>query len=350
MEVNMITRKKAIIIISGNRRNEILPILRNHEALVQIHESSEIGSVWSKNKTPIVAAEDFLKVCNGFEGNIFVFDTEEQMITRVVQKEITEKITKFCYEVQIEPGEFKVKNTANNSSEGCIFCDIINHPGMTAYAHNMKCKFVDMIIYESPNFVVVPGLGPLAPGYLMIMTKHHYLSLAQVPETLMGEYLEVEKDVEDILYQMYNKPIAFYEHGTGPNGAVGLKSIVHMHVHVMLDNVLKDEYKNMLSMQKIDDIKVVKDFSYFWYKGGSDGEQWVVSDPEVYIQRQVHRQIFAEDHNLAKDQFNWRKTAFSDLTKTNVWQLYKFLEKTENLRWKERTANFIEAAKIRFEE
>ena len=347
----MITRKKAIIVISGKLQDLVLPILRNHEALVQIHCNSEIKKVWSKNKTPIVKEQDLLKVCDRYEGNIFVFDTDAQNISEnVSQIEVTEEITKFCYNFQIEPGEFKVKNTANNSAFGCIFCDIIKHPGMSTYTHNLNCKLVDSIIYESQNFVVIPGLGPLAPGYLMIMAKEHYLSLAQIPKELLPEYHEIEKDIEDILFKMYHKKVGFYEHGTGPNGAVGLKSLVHMHVHVMLDNELKDEYKNMLSMHKISNLDSVKDISYFWYKWGTDGDEWVTDDPEVYIQRQVHRQIYAEEHNFAKNQFNWRKTSFDELTKTNVWQLYEFLKKTDNPRIKARTNDFVKAAKARFEE
>ncbi len=347
----MITRRKGVIIIAGKKKEEVLPILRNHEALVQIKKRDEIQIIWNNNKTPIVDECDILKVCgNGYAGNIFVFDTDEQGITDIEQKDITEKITKFCYSVKIEPGEYKVKNIANNSEEGCIFCEITKHPGKTTYTHNLECEFVDMIIYESKNFVVVPGLGPLAPAYLMIMTKEHYLSLAQVPQSLMEEYRAVEKHIEEILLQMYNKDVCFFEHGTGPHGAVGLKSIVHMHVHVMIDNVLTPEYLNMFSMKEISNIAESKDNSYFWYKCGTKGEEWIVDDPEVYIQRQVHRQIYAEEHNFAKDQFNWRKTAFEDLTETNVWQLYKFLEQVQNPIIRERTLNFVEAARVRFEE
>lgn len=343
----MITRRKAIIIIAGSKKEEVLPILKNHEALVQIAKPSEIQSVWSKNKTPIVDDKDVLKICRNYEGNIYVFDTDEQDISDVKQEEVSEEITKFCYDVKIEPGEYKVPNTASLDSADCIFCDIINHPG-TTLEYNKSCKFVDMIIYETANFLVVPGLGPLAPGYLMIMPKEHYLSLAQVPDYLMFEYHEIEQDMEEILWQMYKLPVGFYEHGTGPNGIAGFKSIVHMHIHVMLNNELKEEYRNMLNMHEISDITQAKDISYFWYKWGSDGQQWIADDPKVYIQRQFHRQVYAEEHNLAKDQFNWRKTSFDDLTKTNVWQLYTFLKDVTDPRIKSRTRSFVEAAALRF--
>ena len=344
----MITRCKALLVVAGDFRNELMPIIRNHEALVEISDGSEIAKIWRRNKTPIVNADNFFNICCSYDGRLLIFDTDEYIKDKS-QPAVTEAITKFCYSYQIEPGEFKIKNVANNSSEGCLFCGITTHPGQSTVAYNMGCKFVDMIIYESPNFVVVPGLGPLAPGYLMIMTKDHYLSLAQIPKELFDEYYQIEKDIESILTAMYGKGVAFYEHGTGPGGAVGLKSIVHMHIHVMLDNQLKDEYKEMFCMHPIADIKDVEPISYFSYKWGSDGEFLVTDDPEVYLQRQVHRQIYAEEHNLAKDQFNWRKTEFAEMTHTNVWQLYKYLSTAElDARVKARTYAFVEAGKLRF--
>lgn len=344
----MITRKKALIIIRGTkqRKDQIIPILRNHEGLVEIHSQEEVENVFKKNKTPIVDEEEFTTAFGSYEGYLLSFNVD--MLADVSQPTITESITRYCYNRQIEPGEFKVKNVANNSADGCIFCNITKHSGTTC-EYNQTAKDVNMIIYESPNFVVIPGLGPLAPGYLMIMTKEHYLSLAQIPDSLMKEYLEVEEDVQKILTAMYGKPVFFYEHGTAAAGATGLKSIVHMHVHVMIDNELKPFYREMLSMRRITTVKDAGEKAYFYYKDPLTGEEWLVDDPEVYIQRQIHRQIYAEEHNLAKDQFNWRKTEFADQTSTNVWQLYDYLKSCTDSRIRVRTRSFVDAATARFE-
>ena len=76
------------------------------------------------------------------------------------------------------------------------------------------------------------------------------------------------------------------------------------------------------------------------------------TDSDVYLQRQVHRQIYAEEHNLAFGQFNWRKVAFEDQTETNVWQLYSYLSSPNNVapgtgRYESCEA-FIKAGKERF--
>lgn len=347
----MITRRKSLIIVSGKNQFKVMPILANHEGLVEIKNPSEIPNIWHHNKTPIIRMRSFQKLSPSYAGDVIVFNTDE-LLPSLEQNVVTDVITKFCYGFKIEPGEFKVKNTANNSSDGCLFCEITKHPGMSTYEHNLKCKTVDMIIYESEHFVVVPGLGPLAPGYLMIMTKDHYLSLAQIPVSWLPEYYTVEEDVADILTKMYHLPVAFYEHGTGPNGAVGLKTIVHMHIHVMLDAPLKEDYKKMFCMEKIRSITSLRPISYFTYKLSSHGDLWATTDPDVYLQRQVHRQIYAEEHNLAFGQFNWRKVAFEDQTETNVWQLYSYLSSPDNVapgtgRYESCEA-FIKAGKERF--
>lgn len=337
----MITRLKAIIVVSGKGSKELMPILANHEALVEISTPEEIATTWKKNKTPLVPMRDFDNYKN-YTGPVLFFNTDNLQSTEQIA--ITNAITDFCYKNRIEPGEFKVPNTANNSSNNCFMCAIAQHPGVTTTEYNRTAKFVDMIIYETEHFVVVPGLGPLAPGYLMIMTKPHYLSLAQIPKEWYAEYYEIEKDISFILKTMYQKEVAFYEHGTGPNGAVGLKSIVHMHIHCMLDAYLDEEYRDMLSMHTTESMEHLKPISYFTYKWGPSGELWVTDDPEVYLQRQVHRQIYAERNNFAQDQFNWRKTFSDERTKENVCEIYRFLSTAEiPYSIKYRTKSFVEA-------
>ena len=346
----MITRRKTLIILSGNRQDALMPLLANHEAIVEVSSPDNLSPIWKKNKTPIIrmSALAGLPVDKTFAGDVLILNSE--MFSSTFQPDVTEEFTSFCYNYSVEPGEFKIPNTANNSSDGCLFCNITHHNGLTTEEYNLRSKVVDMVIYESEHFVVVPGLGPLASGYLMIMTKPHYLSLAQVPEEWYDEYHEIEQDIEYILKKMYHKDVCFYEHGTGPNGAVGLKSIVHMHVHVMIDAPLSDMYKNMFCMHPLDNIKKLSPISYFTYKQHSDGELWVTDDPDVYLQRQVHRQVYAEEHNLAKGQFNWRKVPFDDMTLTNVWQLYLFLSSDAPIseRIKERTNSFVIASAERF--
>lgn len=348
----MITRKKALIAIGGKNKKNIESVFKtisNMEAIVSITSASQIREAWEFNKTPIVREENLLKMCDEYDGNVIVFNCDNK-VTSLDTKKVVESFTRFCYANLIEPGEFKVPNTANNSAEGCFLCEIAKHPKITTYDHNIRAKFVDMVVYETENFVVIPGLGPIDSGYLMIMPKEHYLSLAQVPKAQMNEYHEVEEDIYWILKNLYGAKTFFYEHGTAPGGAVGLKSIVHAHVHCMIENPLNDDYKKMYRMHLVESVKDLEQVNYFAYKDGPNGEIWACDDLRVYIQRQVHRQIRAEAKGLPPGDFNWRTTAFSERTKDTIWQLYNFLNNSYNLlkRIKERTFQFISAAGGKF--
>ncbi len=345
----MITRRKALIVVSGSKAEASMPALTNHEAIIKVKHQSEIPETFRRNKTPICTLDTLENQFCSYVGQIVLLNTNIYL-TSLEQPTLTQEFTRFCYKCQIEPGEFVVPNVANNSSDGCPFCCITKHSGLSTAEYNKTCKLVDMIIYESEHFVVVPGLGPLAPGYLMIMSKDHYLSLAQVPAEWYDEHHEIEEDFEFILGNMYHLPVTFAEHGTAPGGAVGLKSLVHEHVHIMIDNVLSSYYKEMLCMHPVETMKDLAPIAYFSHKSGASGQLWATTDPQVYLQRQIHRQIYAEKHNLATDQFNWRKTEFADRTKTNVWQLFRYLSDTAPLtdRIIERTSSFVSVAGDRF--
>ena len=103
----MITRRKSLIIVSGKIQNKAMPILANHEGLVEIKSSSEIPNIWHHNKTPIIKMRSFQKLSPAYAGDVIVFNTDE-LLPSLEQNVVTDVITKFCYGFKIEPGEFKV--------------------------------------------------------------------------------------------------------------------------------------------------------------------------------------------------------------------------------------------------
>ena len=52
----------------------------------------------------------------------------------------------------------------------CVFCNID------------KSKLENTIIDESDNFVVLPTIGALVDGYLMIISKKHINSMSELEE------------------------------------------------------------------------------------------------------------------------------------------------------------------------
>jgi diadenosine tetraphosphate (Ap4A) HIT family hydrolase len=95
-------------------------------------------------------------------------------------------------------------------------------------SHN-DVDFWNKPIFESQNFVVLPSLGALVKGWLLLIPKAHYLCFGALPEDAVSELCAMKMRVRESL-QRYGDVYVF-EHGPSrPNHAVGC-SVDHAHLH-----------------------------------------------------------------------------------------------------------------------
>lgn len=327
----MITKKR--VVLETNKGNEFF---ERFEAIEIIERLSQIQDVWSRNKTPMLSKESVAKLSiTSYQ----LVEVPEEIIGDI------EAFTDFCHSNGFECGEYRTGVIYDTKEEPCIFCQMAKYKGFSNLEkyNQFVEKPVDCIIYESPSFYVVPELGALKQGFLMIVPKEHILSVAQFPEELMPEYLEVCKDVEEILLKAFKgKSVAFMEHGSGPSGKTShKKSIVHAHTHVVVDFELKEKYQRMVQMKKCEDISDANAVHYFSYQKSTGGQLMIAMDPEVYVQRQFPRQVMAEELGLAPDQYNWRWYEFDEITDATLFHLNNMLRKETSGRIFERTRDFV---------
>lgn len=326
----MISTKKVVL-----ETNKGKDFFERFEAIEIIERLSQIQDVWSRNKTPMLSKESVAKLSiTSYQ----LVEVPEEIIGDI------EAFTDFCHNNGFECGEYRTGVIYDTKEEPCIFCQMAKYKGFSNLEkyNQFVEKPVDCIIYESPSFYVVE-LGALKQGFLMIVPKEHILSVAQFPEELMPEYLEVCKDVEEILLKAFNgKSVAFMEHGSGPSGKTShKKSIVHAHTHVVVDFELKEKYQRMVQMKKCENISDASDVHYFSYQQSTDGQLMIAMNPEVYVQRQFPRQVMAEELGLAPDQYNWRWYEFDEITDATLFHLNKMLRREKSGRIFERTRDFV---------
>ena len=331
----MVSTKKVVIVC---HKNSVFMNASRFEAVVPVWNKSEVKKVWDKNKLPI-----FLEAKN--------FDNIET-IELDGEWEGPERFIAFCHSNGVECGEFLTGNVYDTAKERCILCEISNHKGFKGDLkyYNTHVELEDCIIYESPHFYVVPELGSLKQGFLMIVPKSHILSVAQFPEELMPEYHQVCEDVESILQGAYksNKIVTFMEHGSGPSGLTSHpKSIVHAHTHVVIDFKIPKKYLRLIKMKE-QDISLACRTHYFSYQEGSNGKLLIAMDPEVFVPRQYPRQIMAQQLGYAPNQYNWRNETFSENIVATLYRLHQYLKKEKvNQRIKERTDGFVQGYALR---
>ena len=54
------------------------------------------------------------------------------------------------------------------------------------------------IVATTHKFVIMPMVGPLVPGYLLIVPKDHYLSISQLPKEQIEELKIVKEELKKV--------------------------------------------------------------------------------------------------------------------------------------------------------
>jgi ATP adenylyltransferase len=93
-------------------------------------------------------------------------------------------------------------------------------------------EFWNKPLFQSANFVVIPSLGSLIEGWVMIVPKQHYLSMGALSPVLALEMQEIKLHLSRTLRSQYGNVCAF-EHGpTEVHRSVGC-GVDHAHLHVV---------------------------------------------------------------------------------------------------------------------
>ena len=80
----------------------------------------------------------------------------------------------------------------------CVFCNLDLN------------KIENTVIYETENFRVIPSVGALVDGYVLIVSKEHINSLAELNDKQKKEYQKLVLRVSTIFKSIYKKtPILF---------------------------------------------------------------------------------------------------------------------------------------------
>lgn len=91
------------------------------------------------------------------------------------------------------------------------------------------------VVWSTENFNVQMGLGPLAEGYALILSKSHFSCCAQLPEAHGAEFDDLVRLVREAQLSLYGESLMF-EHGRSggclPPGN-GEDLCYHAHLHFL---------------------------------------------------------------------------------------------------------------------
>ena len=150
----------------------------------------------------------------------------------------------------------------------------------------------------------MPCIGPLVPGHVMVVSKHHFINLATMDDSAITEYERLAAFIHT--RSPYDDDGVFeVEHGAVKNKGAG-GCIIHTHIHWIpqlgkmeniFESVLDQQRMNTTSLKKLHDLRQPYMFSRV---DRSRLRFYHANDvPSQFLRRELCRALGREDWDWA---------------------------------------------------
>jgi len=188
----------------------------------------------------------------------------------------------------------------------CSFCSEINGHWMHSLFDEMlkihgidKQSFPTRFLYKDDDFIVLPMIGQMVEGYLLIIPVNHYMSYSHLELRLYDKLQRLKNVVSKILTLTYGVPM-FFEHGPMAHSMRAGSCCDHAHIHAVPMNVdISDELAqsgfDVRTIQSLSDLKsqFEREQPYLYYEN-QEGRAIVMDAPSVpsqYIRRLIAEKL-----------------------------------------------------------
>jgi ATP adenylyltransferase len=213
--------------------------------------------------------------------------------------------------------------------------DIHQHHGASGAPHRLDCAFCRTIEFgpaireewavlaEDLEFVAVPSVGALVPGWLLVLPREHALSMAALPR---DEFARLERFSHDVASRVADEygPAAMFEHGPADHGRPTGCGVDHAHMHVVpalgMDLLrATQQHFPRLAWTSISDLAparaAVESGLDYLYLRTESGEQWL--SVGVDMPSQAFRRVIAREQGRPHE-FNWRSHPHMDVVRQTI--------------------------------
>lgn len=147
----------------------------------------------------------------------------------------------------------------------CSFCqELANKDYNNFFELYLKDKFnkaglQSRIIGETKYFVVFPMVGPLVPGYLLVLPKRHVESISMLTEHELEELYVVKNEIQCIFVKYFGESIV-YEHGALTSTLRGGCCSDHAHLHIVaIDVDVSDTLRKNFEVRYLSDLRHISE-------------------------------------------------------------------------------------------
>jgi ATP adenylyltransferase len=182
------------------------------------------------------------------------------------------------------------------------------------------------VLFESDNFIVIPSLGSLLPGWLLIIPKHFSLNLSQLNKNELQELDDLALACELKLKEKFPSEVVRFEHGPAISQSKVGCGVDYAHLHIVpvnfdliegLETRLNVHYQ-WLEIESIQSLTSVPQDSDYLYYRNSANRHFVTHQKD--IQSQLFRRVIA--HQLSTPEaFDWKRFPQVDTVEETIKNL-----------------------------
>jgi ATP adenylyltransferase len=192
-------------------------------------------------------------------------------------------------------------------------------------------------LFETDNFKVIPTLGSLVPGWLMIVPKKFHISYGAINLTeISDEFNSLLQKLDVVIMNEYGDYVMF-EHGpVVRKSSVGC-TVDYAHLHIVPIKINLVEQSKIYLDKEITWVKVnnIQETSKYYkrqvpylYVRDLNKNEFIGITEE--IPSQLFRRIIAKHIGL-EDLYDWKKHSFINNIKKTIVNLEKYQETTVQL-------------------
>lgn len=178
--------------------------------------------------------------------------------------------------------------------------------------------FYNAKLYETNHFAVIPSLGAIVEGWLLIIPKQHYLSYGYLQsDELYNELEEIIDYVGGIVKNIYGDFVVFENGAFCADKLVGC-GVDYAHIHIVptkhnLLDIVEKQFSIKYNWKPISLLKssseYVKDNKPYLFYKDQQGKSYITTDAN--IPSQLFRKAIAYTKGVEKE-YDWKNNLFLD--------------------------------------
>lgn len=177
-------------------------------------------------------------------------------------------------------------------------------------------EFYNKKLYETENFTVIPSLGAIVEGWLLIIPKTEIISYGYLQSTeLYNELESLIDDVGSFVRKLYGDFVVFENGAYSPSRLVGC-GVDYAHIHIVptthnLIDTIEKEFGIYYEWKQIDAIKessnyILNNQPYLYYR--NQQKQSLITTSEN-IPSQLFRKALALAMGVSNE-YDWKTNPF----------------------------------------